>query len=158
MNGELSSPDSIHFDDSLKFTTPGGKTVYGGGGIMPDIYVPMKMDDEAKYYNKLVRKGLIFRYAFKYADSKRQKLNDYKGPEDFKDGFTISNSLYKDFLAYADDHGVPFDPNTTAYFEKKIKVLLKAYIARNLYDDDGFYPIYHITDETFLKGMEILRQ
>jgi len=158
MNGELSSPDSIHFDDSLKFTTPGGKTVYGGGGIMPDIYVPMKMDDEAKYYNKLVRKGLIFRYAFKYADSKRQKLNDYQGPKDFKDGFTISNSLYKDFLAYADDHGVPFDPNTTAYFEKKIKVLLKAYIARNLYDDDGFYPIYHITDETFLKAMEVLRQ
>jgi len=158
VNGEISNADSIHFDDSLKYITPGGKTVYGGGGIMPDIYIPVRMDDEAKYYNKLVRKGLIFRFAFKYADSKRQDLKEFQSPQEFKANFIVSNSLYNDFLAFANDHGVPFDPKTSDYYAIKIKVLLKAYIARNLFDDEGFYPIYHITDETFLKAMEVLSE
>ncbi len=158
INGEISNADSIHFDDSLKYITPGGKTVYGGGGIMPDIYIPVRMDDEAKYYNKLVRKGLIFRFAFKYADSRRQNLKEFQTPQEFKADFIVSNSLYNDFVAFADDHGVPFDPKTSDYFSNKIKVLLKAYIARNLFDDEGFYPIYHITDETFLKAMEVLSE
>jgi carboxyl-terminal processing protease len=158
VNGELSNADSIHFNDSLKYTTPGGKIVYGGGGIMPDIYVPFNMDDEAKYYNKLVRKGLIFRFAFKYADSKRQDLQQYASPESFRQDFRITGDLYREFISFAEEHGAPYDPKTTPYFENKIKVLLKAYIARNLFDDEGFYPIYHTTDETFLKAIEVLRQ
>jgi carboxyl-terminal processing protease len=158
INGELTSADSIHFDDSLKYTTPGGKTVYGGGGIMPDIYIPVRMDDEARYYNKLVRKGLIFRFAFKYADSRRQQLQQYDSPESFDQGFQINDSTYQEFITFSDEHGVPYDLNTTPYFEEKSKILLKAYIARNLFDDEGFYPIYHTTDETFLKALEVLQQ
>jgi carboxyl-terminal processing protease len=158
INGELTSADSIHFNDSLKYTTPGGKTVYGGGGIMPDIYIPLRMDDKAKYYNKLVRRGLIFRFAFKYADSKRQELQQYDNPESFIQNFQLSDSIYQEFITFADEHGVPFDPNTTSYYEGKTKILLKAYIARNLFDDEGFYPIYHTTDETFLKALDVLQQ
>lgn len=158
MNGEMSNADSIHFDDSLKYTTPGGKIVYGGGGIMPDIYIPLRMDESAKYYNSLVRKGLVFRFAFKYTDKNRQMLNQYESVEDFISNFKVDTKLYRDFLSFAKDHGVPEDSNIEPYFRKKIDVMIKAYIARNIFDNEGFYPVYHITDEMFLKAMEVLTE
>lgn len=157
-NGEIQSADSIHFDDSLKFTTPGGRTVYGGGGIMPDIYVPYDSKDYPAYYNIMLDRGLIFQFAFKYTDTHREELARYATFNDFDDGFNISNAMFNNFLNYTEDMGVERDPEGIRKSKSRIKILMKAFIARNLYDDDGFYPIYHRIDETFLRAIEYLEE
>ncbi len=157
-NGEIQSADSIHFDDSLKFTTPGGRTVYGGGGIMPDIYVPYDSKDYPAYYNIMLDRGLIFQFAFKYTDTHREELARYATFNDFDDGFIISNAMFNDFLDYTEDMGVEKDPEGIRKSKRRIKILMKAFIARNLYDDDGFYPIYHRIDETFLRAIDYLEE
>lgn len=157
-NGEIQNADSIHFNDSLQYTTPGGRIVYGGGGIMPDIYVPYNEDDYPEYYNKLLDRGLIFRYAFKYTDTHRDALNAYADFKDFDKNFNIGNVIFGDFLDYAGKMGVKPDEEGIRQSEKRIKTLMKAFIGRNLYDDDGFYPVYHRIDETFLRAIEYLEE
>jgi carboxyl-terminal processing protease len=155
-NGEIQNADSIHFNDSLKYITPGGRTVYGGGGIMPDIYVPYNSDDYPEYYNKLLDRGLIFQFAFKYTDKNREDLNKYASFEEFDQDFRISNSLFNEFIDYAESMGVSGDADEVRASSSRTKTLMKAFIGRNLYDDDGFYPVYHQIDETFLRAMEYL--
>lgn len=155
-NGEIQHADSIHFNDSLKFVTPGGRTVYGGGGIMPDIYVPYNADDYPEYYNKLLDRGLIFQFAFKYTDTHRDQLNEYKNFDDYEKHFNISAAMLNDFIAYAADKGVEKDEEGIRESSARIKTLMKAFIARNFYDDDGFYPLYHQIDETFLRAIDYL--
>ena len=157
-NGEIQSADSIHFNDSLKYITPEGRTVYGGGGIMPDIYVPYDADDYPEYYNKLLDRGLIFRFAFRYTDTHRQSLSDYEKFEDFEKYFTINKGMFLDFIQYAEEKGVARDKKGIRESEQRIKFLMKAFIARNIFDDDGFYPIYHNIDETFQAALDYLGQ
>jgi carboxyl-terminal processing protease len=156
-NGEIQNADSVHFNDSLKYITPGGRTVYGGGGIMPDIYVPYNADDYPEFYNKLLDKGMIFQFAFKYTDTHRNELSKYSSFEDFNTHFEISNNTFADFITYVEEKGIAKDPEGIIESESRIKILMKAFIARNLYDDDGFYPIYHQIDETFLRALEYLQ-
>ena len=101
MNGEMDNPDSIHFSDSLKFKTPKGKIVYGGGGIMPDIYVPIEKDSLLRYYNQVVNKGLVYQYAFDYTDKNRKELEKNKSFPEFDKNFMITDEIYTDFIAYA---------------------------------------------------------
>lgn len=155
-NGEIQNADSIHFDDSLKYTTASGRIVYGGGGIMPDIYVPYNSDDYPVYYNKLLDKGLIFRFSFDYTDIHRQELNEYSDFADYDAEFNIKQGLFNEFIAFAEEKGISRDPKGIRDSEVRIKTLMKAFIGRNLFDDDGFYPIYHRIDETFLMAIEYL--
>lgn len=157
-NGEIQHADSIHFNDSLKYITPGGRTVYGGGGIMPDIYVPYNAEDYHEYYNSLLDKGLIFRFAFRYTDTHRQELGAYGSFDEFDRRFRISNALFDEFTAYAEEMGIARDAEGIRQSEGRIKTLMKAFIARNLYDDAGFYPLYHRIDETFQRAMEYLEE
>lgn len=155
-NGEIQSADSIHFDDSLKYVTPGGRTVYGGGGIMPDIYVPYDAEQYPEYYNKLLDRGLIFRFAFQYTDKHRQELADYTEFEDFEKYFTIDKGIFLEFIDYAAEKGVARDRKGIRESEDRIRILMKAFIGRNLFDDNGFYPVYHNIDETFQVALQYL--
>jgi carboxyl-terminal processing protease len=157
-NGELQVRDSIHFNDSLKYVTPEGKVVYGGGGIMPDVFIPLEKDKKWIYYNKLATKGLIFKYAFEYTDRNRKQLKKYDTFEKFDSEFEIDNSFFNKFLKYAEDKGVMTDTDGLEYSSDRIKILLKAYIARNLFDDKGFYPIYLRIDDAFNKSLEIFSE
>lgn len=154
-NGELQVRDSIHFNDSLKYVTPEGKVVYGGGGIMPDVFIPLEKDKNWIYYNKLASKGLIFRYAFEYTDRNREQLKKYDTLEKFDSEFEIDNSFFNDFLKYAENKGVKNDKEGLAFAKDRIKILLKAYIARNLFDDKGFYPVYLQIDDTYNKALNV---
>jgi len=157
LNGEMQDQDSINFNDSLKYITPGGKIVYGGGGIMPDVYMPLEKDELLKYYNSLLQNGLIFKFAFEYADKKRAQLQDsYSNFETFNEQFIITSVLINDLVSYAEQNGVEKNAEGLNFAKDKIAVLLKAYISRNLYDDSGFYPIYHQIDKTFKKSVELL--
>ena len=156
-NGELFSEDSIHFADSLKFTTPKGKTVYGGGGIMPDIYVPLVDDSTEYYFNRIVNKGLLYQYAFDYTDKHRQQLQRYKTVEAFDKGFAVTDAMFDALVKQAGEKGIKGTEEQRQVARREADILLKAYIARDLFDDEGFYPIYAPMDEVLQRAMEELK-
>src|SRR5438105_13809747 len=100
------SADSIHFADSLKFKTAGGKTVYGGGGIMPDIFVPIDTTFRSSYLNKVSYKGIISDFAFNYTDKHRSEFSNYKNAGDFDRNFVLSPSILVSFADYAQKQGL----------------------------------------------------
>jgi len=157
LSGEFENPDSIHFADSLKFKTPKGKVVYGGGGIMPDIYIPLEKDSTLRYYNKVVNKGSVYQFAFDYTDRYRKKLA-YKNFPGFNKDFQVTDEIYSEFVKYAEKDGIKRDGKNLQNSDSKIKVLIKAYIGRNIFDNAGFYPLLNSDDPAFLKAISILRK
>ncbi len=157
-NGELFHPDSIHFADSLKFTTPKGKTVYGGGGIMPDIYVPLVDDSTEYYFNRIVNTGLLYQYAFDYTDKHRPQLQRYKSVEAFDRSFVVSDAMFSELMKRAGEKGIKGTEEQQQVARREANTLLKAYIARDLFDDEGFYPIYAPMDEILQRAMQELNQ
>lgn len=158
VNGEMENPDSIQFADSLRYTTPGGKTVYGGGGIMPDVYVPMERDSTLVYYNLLVNRGIIYQYAFDYTDRNRASLNRFASVEEFENGFQITPAIYEDFIAFADKKGVKRQGAGLQEADRRAKILMKAYIGRNILDNEGFYPILNTMDQTIKKALGLVNK
>ena len=156
-NGELFHPDSIHFADSLKFMTPKGKTVYGGGGIMPDIYVPLVDDSTEYYFNRIVNLGLLYQYAFDYTDKHRPQLKGYKTVEAFDRSFKVTDAMFDALVRLADEKGIVGTEEQRQVARRETDILLKAYIARNLFDDEGFYPIYAPMDEILQRALEELK-
>ena len=156
LDGEMQHPDSIKFNDSLKFVTPKGKVVYGGGGIMPDIYVPLATDTIHSFYNILANKGMIYQFAFEYTDNHRAPLRKFKNFEIFDKGFNMSNKEYQDLVAYAKEKGITESPRKVSLSKNKIKILFKAYVGRNILNEKGFYPIYHEIDPVFKKAVQVM--
>lgn len=154
--GELFNPDSIHFPDSLKFKTPGGKIVYGGGGIMPDYFVGYDTTYRSGYFSKILYSGLLNSFSFDYADKNRTKLTSYQNAFNFVSNFNVSPQLLNEFVDYLDANGVKKDAWGLARSEKNIKLQLKAYIGRNIFNNEGFYPVMHDNDRTIKKAMEVL--
>ncbi len=154
-HGEFENADSIKFSDSLKFVTPGGKIVYGGGGIMPDIFVPMDTTGISPYFNRVRNLGFIYRFAFDYSDKNREKLVKYKTASELS-AYLNKTGYFKEFLKYSEEKGIT--PNTADLktSEELIKVQIKAYIGRNTIDNEGFYPIIQEIDNTLLKALEVI--
>jgi carboxyl-terminal processing protease len=157
LHGELENADSNKFADSLKFITPGGKIVYGGGGIMPDIFVPLDTVGVTDYFINVGNKGLIYRYSLKYADENRNKLSQLKTPGEFI-ALLDEQNVFRKFIAFAAQEGVKEVPREIKTSERILKVQLYAYIARNFLDNNGFYPIIQDIDKTLLKAVETLSE
>ena len=156
-NGELYSKDSIQFTDSLKFTTPGGKIVYGGGGIMPDVFVPVDTTRLSKYLSAVFSKGLVNQFAFDYADKNRSSLNTYKSFGTFNKQFSVSEKMLNDFIAYAENKGVKRDEHGVRVSADYIKLQIKAIIARNIWNDEGYYPVVLQDDAILKKALDELK-
>ncbi|MCQ2265418.1 MAG: S41 family peptidase, partial [Bacteroidales bacterium] len=106
-HGEFLTADSIKFPDSLKYTTPRGRTVYGGGGIMPDIFIPLDTSKYSTFYNELARKGVFGSFTMNYMESHRNEMKaKYPDFESYKNNFEISDELYAEFINYAKKEGV----------------------------------------------------
>ena len=157
LNGEVDNPDSIHFADSLRFRTPKGKVVYGGGGIMPDVFVPLERDSALRYYNTVVNKGLVFQFAFDYTDKYRKNLS-YKNFTEFNKSFQVTPEVYNEFIQVAEKSGVKHEGKNLEKSDLKVKLLIKAYIGRNILDDNGFFPLLNSDDPAFLKAVEVIRK
>ena len=157
MNGELEHPDSIKFPDSLKYKTPKGRTVYGGGGIMPDVFIPMEKDSALRYYNLCINKGLVYQFAFDYTDRHRPLLVRYNTADRFISGFAVTEAIYGQFVQYAASKGVKHEGKDLTKSDRYVKTMLKAYIGRNLLDNNGFFPVMNTIDPVFLRAVEILR-
>ena len=155
-NGELFSADSIHVDTTLKYVTPKGKVVYGGGGIIPDVYVPLVNDSTEYYFNKITNLGILYQYAFDYCDRHRQELQRYKTVSDFSKSFRVTDAMFNELVAQAEKKGIKGNEVEKQVARKEADILLKAYIARDLFDDEGFYPIYREMDDVLQKALEVL--
>lgn len=154
LDGELTNKDSIKYIDSLKFKTPGGKTVYGGGGITPDIFIPVETGEKYRYYNSLINKGVIFEYAFELTDRLRKTLVANKNFDNFRKSFTITPEMFKELTKRGEKAGIKYDAKNAKLMEGRINLLLKAYIARNIYGDNGFYPMLLEDDVAFHRALK----
>lgn len=154
--GELYNADTINFPDSLKFTTPGGKIVYGGGGIMPDFFVPIDTTGGSFYLNKVVYRGLVYDYAFDYVDKNRSEIETlYKNSEEFHQNIE-NGELLLDFIKYAKTKGIEGTQEEIDRSEQQLLRRLKAYIARNVWNNEGFYRVLNDDDEVVLKTKAVL--
>ncbi len=145
--GEFEHQDSIKFDDTQKFITPGGKIVYGGGGIMPDVFVPVDTVGASEYYSKIRSLGLMYRFAFAYTDRNRTDLELYSTADDIQD-YLENQGILPEFIDYAKGKGVDPNYDDIKTSETILKKTIMAYIARNLIDNIGFYPIISEIDQT----------
>ena len=153
MSGELEHPDSIKFPDSLKFKTPKGKVVYGGGGIMPDIYVPIEKDSTLGWYNLCINKGLVYQFAFDYTDRTRLQLMRFKTAGQFEKEYDVSDELFGEFVKYTALKGVKRNAKDNRKSDLYVRTMLKAYIGRNLLDNNGFYPVLNTIDPAFARAL-----
>ncbi len=156
-NMEQLVADSIHFVDSLRYETKGGRVVYGGGGIMPDFFVPVDTTGNSKYFSRISRKGLIYSFAYSYADAHRDKLSKLTSVGAFENYLEKQNAL-ADFVTYAEEKGIKNDTEGLKASKKIINTQLKAYIARNIMGEEGFYPIIKQIDNTLLRAIEVSQQ
>lgn len=157
MHNEFFSADSIHFDESLKFTTPGGRTVYGGGGIMPDIFIPMDTVGITRYYTKVWDSNTLYRYTLRYADRHREALDKVTTLEEL-DSLLSSDDLLSDFVRYAEQQGIATNRHELYISRDIILAQLRAYIGRNaLGDDSGFYYNIYPVDKVMRRAVEELK-
>lgn len=155
LNGEFENRDSISFSDSLKFVTPGGRVVYGGGGIMPDIFVPVDTTYYTEYLNRATNLGLPHRFAFHYSDQHREALEKLSTVSEIT-SYLDDNDLKTEFQEYAATKGLKINHEEFAVSQKFIVTQIKAFIARNIIDNEGFYPIIKDIDPTLMVALDTL--
>lgn len=156
---EFFSADSIHFADSLRFTTPKGKVVYGGGGIMPDIFVPLDTVGVTKYYTEVSARNLLYRYTIEYADRNRKKLDSVKSLTEMKALLDSDTRLIDNFVRYAEQQGVKPNWRDIATSRNIMRTQLRAYISRNSdLESNAFYYFIYPIDRTVLRAIEELKK
>jgi carboxyl-terminal processing protease len=158
MHGEFYSADSIKTDSLPRFETSGGRTVFGGGGIMPDIFIPSDTSGITSYFNNITRNtNILYLYALEYSDNNYDKLSSFTTWKELY-GYLKEQELLPKLTDFAANHGVK---KRTALIEISaglIETHLFSYIVRNFFDDNGFYPIFFKDDDTILRAVEIIKQ
>ena len=156
-HGEFFSADSIKQDESEIYTTKGGRTVYGGGGIMPDIFVAQDTTGYSRYYSNVVRKSLINKFSFKYVDSNRNNLSELKTfneIEKYLDSRNVLNSFYE----FAAKNGVRKDRNLDGQALKQMRTALYGNIIYDAMDMQDYISFINQTDPAVQKAIETLQK
>jgi len=151
-DGELINKDSIHVVDSLKFTTPKGKIVYGGGGIVPDIFVPVDTTSYEQWVYQAIKYSNLSAFFLEYVDEHRTEL-EKKSYADFRKNFDADGVVYEQFLTYLKHKGI--EPTSSKQAEKILKLRIKSYVASLIWSDEKMYPIWHEIDPMILKAEEL---
>ena len=154
-NGEMENEDSVKVADSLKFKTPLGKIVYGGGGITPDVFVPVDTAGRSHYLSELIYSGIANDFAFNYADKNRKRLKEYKTAEKFNADFEVSSELFDSFIDSAEKNAIKRNKKQIHSSEAIIKNQLKALIARSIWNSEGFYRVIQLQDNVLKKAVEL---
>lgn len=156
--GEMIHADSIHFPDSLKYYTNGKRSVYGGGGIMPDIFIPVDTTSNTRYFIDLYRNGLLNQFPLDYVDQSRAKLMEkYPTLADFKKNFDKDHSLINEFTTYAETKKVKKVEKDLQASAVDIEAILHASVARNLYTPESYYEVINIVDKELQKALEVIK-
>ncbi len=142
-DGEYFHLDSIHFNDSLTYLTlKNERTIYGGGGIMPDVFVPLDTTENSKYYRDMLAKGIINQFAVDYVDKHRESIKkDYRDVHDFDNNFELTEGDMRNFIAMGEKDNVKFNEEQYKISENLFKTVLKGLIARDVFADPGAYTI-----------------
>lgn len=158
-HGEFISADSIHFADSLKYyTLEKHKVVYGGGGIMPDIFVPLDTTSYSDFYRDLIRKGTLNRFILSYVDQNRKNLNkNYPDFPAFRDKFAVTDDIFNQLLEYGKKDNLTASQKDLEASGNQIRLLIKAYIARDLWNSSEFFEIYNTGDKTVQKAVYVMK-
>ncbi|HEY4788794.1 MAG TPA: S41 family peptidase [Bacteroidales bacterium] len=154
LHGEMEQADSIKFNDSLRYKTVGGRIVYGGGGIMPDYFVPADTSLFSNYYYMLHEKGILYRFAFHYSDANRKILAKFKTYQALIK-FLKKENVFEKMLDYADKQGIKKNYSDIKISSELLQTQLEAYIVRNFFDNNGFYPVYNTIDSTIKEAVII---
>jgi carboxyl-terminal processing protease len=159
--GELTNLDSSakhHGIDTLKYITPKGKVLFGGGGISPDIFVPLDTNGLTAYFSELINSGTLNKFAFKYCDQNRNALKvRYSQYGDFQKQFELSDTEINNFKQFSLSEGIKMNEASWKKSSAQIRLNLKAQIARNIWGNDGFYSVLEAKDKTVAKALDILR-
>ncbi len=160
LNGEFSHADSIKLPDSLKFETKINKrTVYGGGGIMPDVFVPLDTTEITDYYRNISRKGHINAFTLEYTDKNREKLHQqYPSFETFNATFKADDAFMQSFIDYVkkEDTSIVYNESEYQTSKKLLALRLKAVLAQDLWGYNEFYQIYNESNEIINRAVELI--
>lgn len=157
-NGEMFNADSIVFSDSLKYKTLlNGRTVYGGGGVMPDIFVPVDTSLHYLYGNRLRRNNIVYNFALDYIDKHRNEIKSkYPVFKNFESKFEITDEIINEIAENGVKEGIERNEESLLFLKNDLKKEVKAYIARDLYSRDDFYKILYKDDETILEALKVM--
>lgn len=155
-NGELYFQDSIKVADSLKFYTDKGRVVYGGGGIVPDYFIPIDTTGRSDWLFKVLAANIISGFVFDYVDKNSELLNRFSSPQDFSDNFKISETLFNSFIELTASHNIPINEREISRSKDWIIKRLTTSIARQKWNDLGLFTVFNSNDEAVLKAIEVL--
>lgn len=159
LSGEMTGTDSLSHTDTVKYHTKGGRVVYGGGGIEPDLALPYKTDSLFVYQNRISNGGYNYDFSFSYTNRNRARLKaEYPSAEAFTENFEVDDALFEEFLRYTEKKGLPRHRASIGKYGAQMKLTLKALIGRDLYDDLGFYPTYLRRDDDFTAALKWLHE
>ena len=158
-HGEMAHKDSIHLSDSLKYyTLKNTRLVYGGGGIMPDYFVSIDTSFYSEYYRQLLSRGTINQFVLEYVDHNRQDLlKQYPSFGTFLEDVEIGEKLLPRLIQYAENNGIPEKKSDLTVSQEQIELLLRAYIARDLWSANEFYQVSNVKDPKFETAVTILK-
>ncbi|MBL6963274.1 MAG: S41 family peptidase [Bacteroidetes bacterium] len=155
-NGQVYSQDSIHFNDTLKFTSANGRILYGGGGIFPDVFVPVDTIGNTHYLNQLIRSGVFTNFVLQYIDNNRSYLMARFPDFNSFDKRFSSNSMMAEFIDFAEKSGVDYNQIEFEQSSKIINYQIKSLIARQLFETEDYYRVFNKLNNKFLKALEVL--
>jgi carboxyl-terminal processing protease len=157
-SGELFNKDSIVVNESLKFKTlVNMRDVYGGGGIIPDVFVPMDTSSNYNYYNQLIRKSIVNQYLLDYVDKNRKELlKDYPDFDTYKKNFKVSDAMLNELWEEGIKNKIDKNEKSIKFLDEYIRRHLKAIIARNLWNISNFYEIINENEEEVIKAISII--
>lgn len=156
--GEMMSADSIHFPDSLKYKTLiNNRTVYGGGGIMPDVFVPADTANYSDYYRNLVRRGIVNQYALEYSDKNRDDLKSrYQIFDTYLKSFNFSDQEIKEMIRKGEEAGIKYVESQFKTSRNDILILLKALVASYIWQTNEYFMVLNQNDKVVKKALEVV--
>ena len=154
-NGEMFSKDSIKVADSLRFQTTGGRTVFGGGGIVPDHFIPIDTSRNSRLLNHIFNMGIINEYAFEYARKNGNRLLEF-GLQNFIENYEVSDKTLKNLLDKVAERGIDIAPDQLEKSRPLLVNYLKAFIGRGVWDNEAFFPILNQEDEIVQSALKMI--
>lgn len=157
--GEFTSKDSIHPVDTTRYYTSKGRLVYGGGGIMPDVFVPLDTTNSNNLYlNAILNKGLIQQFSYAYFNEHPGLLDRYASIDEFRKEFVVSNELQSDFIKLAEKNNIRPANDEWNHAQDYIKLHIKAFLAREKFNQSAYYMILNDEDETVIKALQAINK
>ncbi|MEQ8237695.1 MAG: S41 family peptidase [Cyclobacteriaceae bacterium] len=154
-SGEMYSSDSIKFNDSLIFKTDAGREVYGGGGIMPDYFVPLDTVGNTRLLSRLFNTNTMSEFCLKYYNDNKETLDNISY-ETFRRDFEVTDAMFQELINIGKENGIKYNKKDFDKSKRLLKIYTKAYIARNIWQNDGFYPIFNEQNEILNEAMTVL--